>query len=279
MSRLRVQIEGSRPWNPILISEAMEELFPKVEFLSFDEAREFVRKLRLKNKTKWLEYFKSSKRPLNIPSNPDKFYKNRGWVSFGDFLGTGYICNKDRVYLPFEEARAFVRKLKLKDTVEWWEYLKSSERPLNIPSKPERTYKDKGWVNLGNWLGTGFVHCSYRIFISYTDARKIVRKLDFKSSEEWNNYCKSGKRPKNIPSNPSKTYKNKGWISWSDFLGIVSKKTEKQHIKFMKKNNIINSNQWIDYRKGDNFQGQGYLTNPWRTFGKTAKQFFVEIRN
>jgi len=36
---------------------------------------------------------------------------------------------------------------------------------------------------------------------------------------EWREYCKSGKKPINIPASPDKTYKNKGWISWGDFLG------------------------------------------------------------
>ena len=37
MSRLRLQLEGSKPWDPVLILEAMEELFPKVVYKSEQE--------------------------------------------------------------------------------------------------------------------------------------------------------------------------------------------------------------------------------------------------
>ena len=44
-------------------------------------------------------------------------------------------------------------------------------------------------------------------------------KLNLKSNKEWRQYCKSGKKPVDIPSNPDATYKNQGWINWADWLG------------------------------------------------------------
>jgi hypothetical protein len=43
--------------------------------------------------------------------------------------------------------------------------------------------------------------------------------LGLKNQKDWFEYCRSGKKPKNIPSNPQRTYKNRGWTSWSDWLG------------------------------------------------------------
>ena len=56
-------------------------------------------------------------------------------------------------YLPFEEAREFVRGLGLKSIIEWKEYSKSGKRPKDIPSSPNTIYRDKGWVGLKDWLG------------------------------------------------------------------------------------------------------------------------------
>ena len=33
--------------------------------------------------------------PLDIPTNPRVIYMNKGWVGFGDWLGTGRIASKD----------------------------------------------------------------------------------------------------------------------------------------------------------------------------------------
>ena len=53
---------------------------------------------------------------------------------------------------------------------------------------------------------------------TFKEARKFARSLNLKSGQEWNEYCKSGKLPDDIPSNPNKSYIN-GWESMGDFLG------------------------------------------------------------
>ena len=55
--------------------------------------------------------------------------------------------------LPFEAARTFARTLKLGSVKEWQEYSKSGKRPSNIPSAPDKMYRDAGWVSYPNWLG------------------------------------------------------------------------------------------------------------------------------
>ena len=44
--------------------------------------------MKLKNTTDWIKWSKTKERPLNIPSDPSKSYKNKGWKSWADFLGT-----------------------------------------------------------------------------------------------------------------------------------------------------------------------------------------------
>ena len=36
---------------------------------------------------------------------------------------------------------------------EWKKWAKSTERPENIPSNPNRVYKNEGWINSADWLG------------------------------------------------------------------------------------------------------------------------------
>lgn len=53
----------------------------------------------------------------------------------------------------------------------------------------------------------------------FTKSRKFVRKLNLACNMKWRDYCKSGKKPDNIPANPNVVYKNKGWKSWGDWPG------------------------------------------------------------
>ena len=73
----------------------------------------------------------------------------------GDFLGTETVATKERSFLPFDEARQFVRGLKLtlsKEKNGWREYCGSGEKPSNIPSNPD-TFYDETWSGWPDWLG------------------------------------------------------------------------------------------------------------------------------
>jgi len=185
----------------------------------FVEAREFARSLGLKNGHEWKAYCVSDQRPADIPSNPLRTYKVAGWVSMGDWLGTGYVATADRVYLPFGEAREFARGLGLKNSVEWNAYCESDQRSADIPSNPRKAYKDAGWVSMGDWLGTGYVATADRVYLPFTDARAFAHGLGLKGKDEWQAYWKSDQRPADIPSDPSKVYKDQGWVGWGDWLG------------------------------------------------------------
>ena len=83
------------------------------------QARVYVRSLKLKSISEWMKYCKSDRKPTNIPSNPDKKYKGRGWISFDDWLGTARTATRNLTFRSFEDAGAFARALKLKSQIEW----------------------------------------------------------------------------------------------------------------------------------------------------------------
>jgi hypothetical protein len=62
--------------------------------------------------------------------------------------------NLNNKYLSFKEAKRYVLGLKLKSSFDWRLYCKSGQRPQNIPSHPDRVYKQKGWINWPDWLGS-----------------------------------------------------------------------------------------------------------------------------
>ena len=132
-----------------------------------------------------------------------------------------------KVYLPFVEARQYIHSLKLKSSNQWYLFCKSNKKPLEIPSNPSTTYKNEGWVGMGDWLGTFRVSVKKMMFEEFHTARDFARKLNLKNTKEWLSYCKSGQKPTKIPSSPFVTYKNSGWISMQDWLGSDNVQNQK----------------------------------------------------
>jgi hypothetical protein len=60
----------------------------RVKYRSFEEARTFARSLDLRGYKEWKAYGKSGKLPRDIPRNPYWVYKENGWVSWENWLGT-----------------------------------------------------------------------------------------------------------------------------------------------------------------------------------------------
>ncbi len=204
-------------------------------FLPFIAAREFARSLQIKTAEEWYEYCKNGvpgkpELPNNIPRNPYQTYKNDGWLGIGDWLGTGNIANFNKVYRDFESARDYVRTLKLPGIKQWKAYCKGlmpdkGELPKDIPVAANEIYKDDGWTTWGDWLGTGNIAKYLIVYRPFSEARTFVRSLRLKGARDWRIYCKNllahsaGKFPDDLPKNPDKTYAEKGWAGWGDWLG------------------------------------------------------------
>ena len=128
-----VEIEGDVPVGMEIklsdfaksISTRVWERVGRANWRKFDLAREFARGLGLNSTAEWRDYCKSGKRPADIPTEPHASYAQDGWLSYGDWLGTGAIADRLRQYWPFKKARAFARGLGLKSAEEWYLYCRS----------------------------------------------------------------------------------------------------------------------------------------------------------
>ena len=202
--------------------------------ITFEEATVFVHSLGLKSKKEWVEYCKSGNKPDSIPSDPYKYYKNE-WVSWGDWLGTYRVSNKDKKFISFDEAKILIKKLNIKSKKDYENFQlemieKLQNNPIktapegsgkttpqvfgrinrNVPTNPNVVY-NSFWNGWNDFLG---IEPQY--FLSFEEARKYVRTLNLKSVREWEEYRKQ--KPDNIPSLPKNIY-NTEWIGWGDWLG------------------------------------------------------------
>ena len=81
---------------------------------------------------------------------------------------------------------------------------------------------------MGDWLGTGTVAPNLRKYRSFVEARAFARSLGLNSAKEWRTYCKSDKRPADVPTKPNARYLGEGWSSWSHWLGTATLATNQR---------------------------------------------------
>ena len=205
---------GWESWNKWLGTENVAT--QKRKYREFKLARAFIRSLEFKTKSDWIDYTKSGLKPNDIPTAPNIVYKKK-FISFQDWLGASYTANKNRIFLSFGESNKYAKTLELKSKDEWFAMSKVGKIPQNIPSNPQRTYKETGWKGWSYFLGTNPL--KKRKMLEFEEARAYARSLRLKSSVEWYNQSKNGLLPLNIPVDPRQKYKDKGWKGYKDWLG------------------------------------------------------------
>ncbi|MBS1904880.1 MAG: IS66 family transposase [Bacteroidetes bacterium] len=175
-------------------------------FLPFAQARLYVHRLHFERKREWMQWVQSGKRPPFIPYNPHLTYRGEGWKGWQDWIGFEF--------LPFAKARVYVRSRKIKTMREYDKWSKSGKRPRNIPADPAQIYKNTGWVDINDWLGT---KSRKKMRLSYEEAKKYMRSTNVRTQHQFFKWRKTGKRPDTIPSDPVKTYPE--FEGWGAFLG------------------------------------------------------------
>lgn len=193
------------------------------DILSFDKAREFARSQKLKTWKEWQQFIKTEKVPVNVPKNPEKIYKNSGWTNWGDWLGTSKVSSHKRTFLSFEEAKVEVKKLNLKSIADWRNFVLKNPNFTLLPANPDKVYKNSGWKNWGDFLGTGNVAHKDKKFLEFEDMQAFVLNLGLKNELEWRAWKRVNDLPANIPGNPDRIYKDKGWRGWAYFFGRKGK--------------------------------------------------------
>jgi len=152
----------------------------KVPWKSYDDACAFVHKLNFAGVADWKAWCKiKGNRPPSIPSNPNIVYEGSGWVNFKQFVGTAAATEAPTA----KQQQPPVRQPPGTATV------KKEPRPKKEPWK------------------------------TYQDAAAFVQALKVEGVAGWKLYCRSGKRPRSVPSNPNIVYNGKGWTTWKAFLG------------------------------------------------------------
>jgi hypothetical protein len=231
--------------------------------ISFNEARSIIRLKKFKTIEDFKRWVKTTENIYNIPIAPDKAYLGKGWIAWWDFLDS----DKNRDYLAYNEARQWALASGISSASDWKEKKKKNLLPIGMPGHPQIVYRNEGWINWSDFLGTNNVRNIE--YWSYEKARAYMFTAKVKNSKEWRKWSKES-RPREIPGAPDHIYKDEGWVSWADFLGskIVSRgqflnyESAKTAIAQFK---IKSSMDWRDFSKSD-LRPAGVPGNPDRFY-------------
>lgn len=181
----------------------------KIEYYStYQEAQKAAQSLGIKNRHHYHDKKKYKEDP-KLPSTPDKLYKSKGWKDWYSFLGYKPVD----IYPTYEEAKHAAQKLNIK-TGEAYRKQNLYKKDPRLPSTPEMKYKNKGWIDFYDFLGIK----APNKYSTYKEAKKAAHRFKIKSRKEYYSHKCYIKDPR-LTYYPDKKFKNKGWISWEDFLG------------------------------------------------------------
>lgn len=201
-----------------------------VIFFSYEEAAKYCtkqyNKLHDERKRTDLQsyYIELANNNPNLPTNPQRFYKGKGYLSLKIMFGLD-----DVVLYSYDEAVKYC-------TREYNKLLDNEKKPgLNnyycklrdgnprLPAAPLVKYKDKDNFSLRIMFGLDDVALfSYEEAVKYC-TREYARQPDNKKPTDLNGYYQQlRKNEARFPSNPSNAYKGKGFISFASMFGLAT---------------------------------------------------------
>jgi superfamily II DNA or RNA helicase len=203
--------KGWKGWSKFLGAEIVSN--KNKTFYPLKIAKENLVGLNL-SKTEYLEKRKKGSINKLFPGNPRSSYKDSGWISWGDYLGTN---TGKQEYLSFLEARQFAQAAGLMSNRDWSPFIKKLKR-LDLPKSPDVFYRNSGWKGWPDFLGKDKSSPGWGKFLPFNDAKKLAGTQGFTHRNQWKEFVKKSNR-NDIPKSAETVYKNHGWNGWADFLG------------------------------------------------------------
>jgi len=160
----------------------------KDKYLSYEEAREWARTLKLSGYYDWKlytdcpkarDYYNKAgdvcaKKPIEIPVKVKTHYMQTGeWVSWSDFLGY-----EEKVKIPLAKLQKIAKQNNISTINGWHAFARQNDYPIQLQSV---YYAD--WVSWTTFLGK--TRFSY---LSYQDAKNFLNNKSFptlKAYEKW----------------------------------------------------------------------------------------------
>lgn len=194
--QIAYKIRGEwKGWGDFLQTNRISDKIISKGYYKFDEAKFKLKRFKLKNREEYILMFKDS---TLFPTKPDRFYKDRGWNGWNDYIGNvppsmevfkRYI----KMYFPFVNT-----KYQFEKHHPYMNY----KIPLNVL----KTYNINTFKDI----------FGYDKFLSYDEAVDFLKDKKFKSLEEYRKFLMENKIHF-LPKKPNEFYKG-DFKSLSDYF-------------------------------------------------------------
>lgn len=194
-----------------------------MNYLSFEEAREFVRNLKLKNQREWSNWIKG--KSIGIPSNPHVYYKDK-WVSLSDWINSKTESFNNREYHDYDYCKKLIKEMKFKNRNEFYLFVKNENIDKKIPNRPDHVYKRLNkWENWQIFLSIEKTppRQKSKLFLNYEEAKDFLKELRLTHESDYVDYIEYN-NVEFLPKRPDYVYK-KNWNGYLDFLGCETNRT------------------------------------------------------
>ena len=115
--------------------------------ISYNDLKKIAHKNKFDNIRNWYVYARTN----NLPVNPQLTYKNNGWISWDDFLGSTYTRVKNEIFYSYDECKKILSRYHLNSTT-FNEYIKLN-KPTGIPKNPSTYFRRRGvWLGWKDFL-------------------------------------------------------------------------------------------------------------------------------
>lgn len=178
-----------------------------ISYPTYEEAQRIVQTRGIKGENEYKSLYKE----LVLPAAPFTFYKGKGWIDWYSFLGT----SDEGMYPSYNKAKQILKAKGINSSTEY----KAKYKELGLPSTPQTTYKNKGWINWYDYLGN-----ETKTYPTYEEAQRIVQGKGIGGKKQYEESFKELR----LPSDPKKYYRNQGWVDWFVFLGKAKIKTSRE---------------------------------------------------
>lgn len=108
--------------------------------------------------------------------------RERRYSRMSLYLSRFYLGIPRSRFTSFEDARKFAWGLGLSKKTEWDVFVKSGEKPINIPARPDTVYRGSGFSGFGDFLGYN------RALRGWLQRSRLSAPLDINESKRKNSF-------------------------------------------------------------------------------------------
>ena len=181
--------------------------------LPMHKAAAYVVAMGIETLVEFKKRCKTGEVPYTIPRDLARYYEDfESWPAFLE-EGKRYLLSNEIPCPDIQDYNTLKSKLDkqcISTQVAYKNAVQSGKLGQMVPLRPDVVYSEfTSWQSF-------LAKPDQSRFLPFEDARDKVISLGVKTSTQWLNLCRSGKRPKDVPFWPSEHYTE--WQGWKHFL-------------------------------------------------------------